>query len=150
MSGDSRHKKSRSAAFSAFQFIVILLFSSFVVTASFFLFFNFIDIPEDKLQLSALSTLGNVIFISLLMWVFYSIYKKMTVDKPVKRIIGGLKKITGGDFTERIQTYAFNEKGDDYRQLFNSITGGFVIAIVVGISVYMIIRGTKKIRMYTD
>ena len=46
--------------------------------------------------------------------------------------------------------YAFNEKGDDYRQLFNSITGGFVIAIVVGISVYMIIRGTKKIRMYTD
>lgn len=46
--------------------------------------------------------------------------------------------------------YAFNEKGDDYRQLFNSITGGFVIAIVVGISVYMIIRGTRKIRMYTD
>ena len=46
--------------------------------------------------------------------------------------------------------YAFNEKGDDYRQLFNSITGGFIIAIVVWISVYMIIRGTKKIRMYTD
>ncbi len=95
--------------------VPILLFSSFVVTASFFLFFNFIDIPEDKLQLSALSTLGNVIFISLLMWVFYSIYKKMTVDKPVKRIIGGLKKITGGDFTERIQTYDspfIEEQGD--------------------------------------
>lgn len=121
MSGDSRHKKSRSAAFSAFQFIVILLFSSFVVTASFFLFFNFIDIPEDKLQLSALSTLGNIIFISLLMWVFYSIYKKMTVDKPVKRIIGGLKKITGGDFTERIQTYDSPFIEEQYDTIIESI-----------------------------
>ena len=121
MSGDSRHKKSRSAAFSAFQFIVILLFSSFVVTASFFLFFNFIDIPEDKLQLSALSTLGNVIFISLLMWVFYSIYKKMTVDKPVNRIIGGLKKITGGDFSERIQTYDSPFIEEQYDMIIESI-----------------------------
>ena len=46
--------------------------------------------------------------------------------------------------------YAFNEKGDDYRRLFNSITGGFVITIVVGISVYMIIRGTRKIKMYIE
>ncbi|MBR5088166.1 MAG: hypothetical protein IK093_01920 [Ruminiclostridium sp.] len=46
--------------------------------------------------------------------------------------------------------YAFNEKGDDYRRLFNSITGGFVITIVVGISVYMIIRGTRKIKVYIE
>ncbi|MBR5088165.1 MAG: HAMP domain-containing histidine kinase [Ruminiclostridium sp.] len=105
MSAENKHKKRKAAAFSILQFVVILFFSAFVVTASFFLFFSFMEAPTEKIQVSAISTLGNVIFISVLMWVFYSLYKKMTVDKPVKRIISGLKKITGGDFSERIQTY---------------------------------------------
>lgn len=121
MSGDSGKKKRRSAAFSVFQFVVILLFSSFVVTVSFFLFFNFTDVPSEKIQLSALSTLGNVIFVSVLMWVFYSLYKKVTVDRPVKRIIGGLKKITGGDFSERIQTYDSPFIEEQYDVIIESI-----------------------------
>ena len=46
--------------------------------------------------------------------------------------------------------YAFDEGRSDFRQMFNGITGGFVIAIVLGISTYMIINGTKKIKMLSD
>lgn len=42
--------------------------------------------------------------------------------------------------------YAFDDEGEDFRRMFNSITGGFVIGIVLFISVYMIIRGTRKIK----
>lgn len=121
MSTDSRRKKRKSAAFSIFQFIVILFFSSFVVTVSFFLFFNFTEAPTEMIQQSAFSTLGNVIFVSLLMWVFYSLYKKMTVDRPVKRIIEGLKKITGGNFSEQIQTYDSPFIEEQYDTIIESI-----------------------------
>ena len=46
--------------------------------------------------------------------------------------------------------YAFDEGKDNSRQIFNSITGGFVIAIVLAISTYMIIHGTNKINTYTQ
>ena len=46
--------------------------------------------------------------------------------------------------------YAFDEGRSDFRQMFNGITGGFVIAIVLGISTYMIINGTKKIKMLSE
>ncbi len=121
MSTDSGKKKRKSAAFSIFQFVVILFFSSFVVTVSFFLFFNFSEAPTEQIQQSAISTLGNVIFVSVLMWVFYSLYKKATVDRPVKRIIGGLKKITAGDFSERIQTYDSPFIEEQYDTIIESI-----------------------------
>ena len=46
--------------------------------------------------------------------------------------------------------YAFDECRDGFRQMFNSITGGFVIAIVLGISTYMMIHGTRKIKMLSE
>ena len=46
--------------------------------------------------------------------------------------------------------YAFYEGRSDFRQMFNGIIGGFVIAIVFGISIYMIINGIKKIKMLSD
>lgn len=42
--------------------------------------------------------------------------------------------------------YAFDDEGENFRRNFNMITGGFVIGIVLFISVYMIIRGTRKIK----
>lgn len=46
--------------------------------------------------------------------------------------------------------YAFDDRGEEFRRLFNSITGAFVIGIVLFISVYMIIRGTRKIKMLSE
>ena len=46
--------------------------------------------------------------------------------------------------------YAFDEGRDGFRQMFNSITGGFVIAIVLGISTYMMIHGTRIIKMLSE
>ena len=43
--------------------------------------------------------------------------------------------------------YAFDDEGEEFRRMFNSITGGFVIAIVLTVPVYMTIRGTRKIKM---
>lgn len=45
--------------------------------------------------------------------------------------------------------YAFDDEGEDFRRTFNMITGAFVIAIVLTISIYMIIRGTNKMKKYS-
>ena len=47
--------------------------------------------------------------------------------------------------------YAF-EKSDQqtFRRLMNSITGGFVLVIVLGIATYMLINGTSKMEKYSN
>ena len=45
--------------------------------------------------------------------------------------------------------HTFSSGNDEhFRRIMNSVTGGFVIAIVLGIATYMIINGTNKIRLF--
>lgn len=47
--------------------------------------------------------------------------------------------------------FVFEKDGQqNFRKLMNSITGGFVLVIVLGIASYMIINGTKKMKYYSD
>lgn len=85
------------------EYLGIVFFISFILTASFILFFQWVDIPEEAVGKSAVLTFGNALFIAFLVWITDKVRKKIMVDRPVKRILDGLEKLTGGDLTARIE-----------------------------------------------
>ena len=85
------------------KFLMFFVLISFVVTCSFLLFLSGTEYTEQQIRNSALYTFLNVIFITVIFWLIDMIRRKITVQRPVKRIVDGLEKITGGDFSQKIQ-----------------------------------------------
>lgn len=94
--------KHRSALLSVFEYLSILFFIFFILSSSFMLFFEWAELESDKVVLSALFTFGNSMFMALIIWGFYKLKNKFTVDRPVKRISDSIEKIASGDFSVRI------------------------------------------------
>ena len=109
--------KVKKALFAVTSFLLFFTLVAFVVTCSFLLFLSGMDFTEQQIRDNALYTFINVLFISALFWLIDMIRRKLTVQRPVKRIVDGLKKITGGDFSEKIQPL---QSASDFNQ-FNVI-----------------------------
>lgn len=97
------------------RFLFSFGFVALVTTVSIMLFMNSYVIDRKVLERNAKFTFLNVIFLSLLFCLIDSFYKKITVSRPVNKIIEALNKITSGDFTvtvpklpEILNTYEFN------------------------------------------
>lgn len=95
-------KKSERSLFSFWNYLNIFLFTSFVVSCSFLLFFAGMDISEVEIRENALRTFVNIVFLSGLFCLFDMIRRKYTVERPVKRILDATRRITQGDFKTRI------------------------------------------------
>ncbi|SDA25887.1 Signal transduction histidine kinase [Ruminococcus sp. YE71] len=96
----------RAKLLAVIEYFGILFSISFVLTASFALFFQGLEIPEEAIKDSAVLTFANALFIAFLMWLIGRLRKKVMIDRPVKRISDGLEKLTEGDFSERIEPFA--------------------------------------------
>ncbi len=120
----STDKSGRRAAFWQLFFIFFLLIA-FVLTSSMFLFLHFlsrdsgITFTGQNIRLSAMVTFGNVFMLSLVCTVVETIRKKITVEKPVRRIIEASQKVMDGDFSVQIEHVPMAEQG------FNTIIDYF-------------------------
>ena len=96
----------RTRLLAVLEYLGILFFISFVLTASFILFFQGIEISEEEIKQSAVITFCNALFIAFVVWLADRLRKRLTVDRPTKRISDGLEKLTKGEFSERIELFA--------------------------------------------
>lgn len=106
----NRHNKSwrvKSALFSAQRYIVFFLSISFVITCCMLLFLHDIsvnpDLPRENIERAAKLTFGNILFLALVCTIVDTIQRKITVERPVKRIVHASKAIMEGDFSVRIK-----------------------------------------------
>ncbi|MBO5486635.1 MAG: HAMP domain-containing histidine kinase, partial [Eubacterium sp.] len=83
---------------------IVILFAliAFVVSCNFLLFLNMGNMEADEIRNAAPITFINVIFMTVLFFVLDEIRRKWTVERHVKRIQDGLKKIVDGDFSVRL------------------------------------------------
>lgn len=88
--------------FALLRFIIYFGLIAFVVTCSFLMFLNAIDIERKILERNAKYTFFNIIFLTFIFWLFDMIRREITVERPVRRIIKSLDRITGGDFNVQI------------------------------------------------
>ncbi|MCM1225682.1 MAG: HAMP domain-containing histidine kinase [Lachnospiraceae bacterium] len=88
--------------FAVNKFFIFFGLVAFVVTCSFLLFFQSLDMDREMLTQNAKFTFFNVIFLSVIFCIVDTVRRKIMVDRPLKKIIEGLNKITNGDFSVQI------------------------------------------------
>lgn len=105
-----KDKRIKTSLFSFWRFALYFMMVGFVVTCSFFLFFRGwgyvgtdILITQETLKSRAISTLLNILFLCAFFAIFDSVKKRITVERPVTRILEATHKITKGDFSVRIK-----------------------------------------------
>ncbi len=90
------------------HYVVFFLLAAFVVTCCMTLFVSTlsttmdITFTEENIADAAKLTFGNVVLLVLLFTVFDLVRRKLTVDRPVKKITAAAEKIMQGDFSVRI------------------------------------------------
>ena len=109
-----------------FGFMLMRFFSffglvAFIVTCSMLLFLQSFHMERDVLERNAKLTFINVMFLTLIFCIIDTIRRKITVERPVKKIIRGLDKITNGDFTIQIQNIRELTNANEFNIIINRI-----------------------------
>ncbi|MGN0691408.1 MAG: ATP-binding protein [Oscillospiraceae bacterium] len=103
-------------------FRVFLMFFglvAFVVTFTFMLSFKTVSLPEKDVRTFAPIAFINVIVLALVFEMIDHIRRRVTVDRPVKEIQEGLKRLKNGDFSARITIPA--DRHSKFHQIAESI-----------------------------
>ena len=103
-----KQEKNRKRVVFLQLFCIFFLLIAFVLTSSMVLFLNYlgqsmgIDFAQSDIQLAAMVTFGNVFMLSLVCTAVDLLRRKLTVERPVKRIIDGAQNVMDGDLSTRI------------------------------------------------
>ena len=103
-----KQEKNRKRVVFLQLFCIFFLLIAFVLTSSMVLFLNYlgqsmgIDFAQSDIQLAAMVTFGNVFMLSLVCAAVDLLRRRLTVERPVKRIIDGAQKVMDGDLSTRI------------------------------------------------
>lgn len=103
------NERLRSILGMAYHYFVFFLLVAFVVTCCMLLFLTTlgnslgISFTDDNISAAARITFRNVLLISLLFTVLDTVRRKLTVERPVKRIAEAAEKIVKGDFSVRVK-----------------------------------------------
>ena len=127
--------KFRSVLRTLSHYIVFFLLVAFVVTCCMMLFLNTlaysmgIVFTEENVGTAAKLTFGNVILITLIFATIDYLRRKMTVDRPVKKITDAAERIMQGDFSVRVEpmggvsTESFNQIGMAINAMAQELSG---------------------------
>ena len=91
------------------NYIVFFLVVAFAVTCCMLLFINTLadtmalELTAENITTAAKLTFGNVVLITVIFGTIDFVRRKLSVDRPVKRITEATEKIMQGDFSVRIE-----------------------------------------------
>lgn len=102
-------RRVRRSLFSLRGYALFFLLISFVVSCCFLLFLEALQealgarLTQAQIAHAATITFGNVLFLSLLCTLLDGIRRRISVRRPVERILGATRRLTQGDFSARIE-----------------------------------------------
>ena len=111
MTETDRSRKVRQAVYAVRRFLTFFLLMCFVVTCCMLLFLGQMqtamgleaDLSKEVIEQAAKYTFANILLLSLLCTLVDEIWRRFTVERPVKRIVRAAKDLMRGDFSVRIQ-----------------------------------------------
>ena len=129
-----KQEKNRKRVVFLQLFCIFFLLIAFVLTSSMVLFLNYlgqsmgIDFAQSDIQLAAVVTFGNVFMLSLVCTAVDLLRRRLTVERPVKRIIDGAQKVMDGDHSNRIAPLRGVEPGfnviiDYFNRMVQELSG---------------------------
>ncbi len=99
---------AKQVLIALYHYFSFFLFMAFLITCCMLLFLNTmagtmeISFTEENVRAAALITFGNVVFLSLVCTVIDAVRRKLTIDRPVKKIVSAADRIAKGDYSVRI------------------------------------------------
>ena len=129
-----KQEKNRKRVVFLQLFCIFFLLIAFVLTSSMVLFLNYlgqsmgIDFAQSDIQLAAVVTFGNVFMLSLVCTAVDLLRRRLTVERPVKRIIDGAQNVMDGDLSTRIAPLRGVEPGfnviiDYFNRMVQELSG---------------------------
>ncbi len=115
---------------SLYHYCSFFIFMSVLVTFSMMLFLNTmaqtmgIVFNEENIKTAAIITFWNVVFLSLICTVIDGIRRKITIDRPVKKIVSAAEQIAKGDYSVRVPViHSINRTDglDEISECFNKM-----------------------------
>ncbi len=112
------------------HYFIFFLFIAFVITCCTMLFVSAlrnslnITLTEENISTAAKLTFLNVILLSLVFTVIDTVRRKLTVERPIKRITDAAEKIVKGDFSVRVKPqsrFATDENFNNVIDCFNKM-----------------------------
>lgn len=94
---------------SVWSFFIFFLLTAFIVTCCMLVFLNAlmlemkVNFTRDDIVIAARLTFGNVLLLTVLFTLVDSVRRKLTVERPVKRILQAADRMMKGDFSVRIK-----------------------------------------------
>lgn len=105
----SREVKVKKILRAVNHFVIFFLMVAFVVSCCMLLFLNTmarsmgIELTNDNIEVAAKITMLNVLIITALFTVIDHVRRKITVERPTKKIIEAGRKVMDGDFSVRVE-----------------------------------------------
>ncbi len=109
------------------HYVVFFLLVAFVTTCCMTLFLNILSASMDitftaeNITTAAKLTFGNVVLLTLLFTVIDLVRRRLTVDRPVKKITEAAQKIMQGDFSVRVEPLRGVPGEDGFNQIITAI-----------------------------
>lgn len=109
------------------NFFIFFLLAAFVTTCCIMLFISTLqgsigrEFTKDEITVAAKITMLNVILLSISMAVIDFVRRKLTVERPVKRITDAASKMIDGDFSVRIEPIAKFATDDSFNEIIECI-----------------------------
>ncbi len=123
----------RRFAISVYRCLLFFCLVAFVTSCCMLLFLNILmdgidlTLTPENLNMAAKLTFGNVVLLGILFTLIDSLRRRLTVERPVKRIVAGAEKIMQGDFSVRIdrnlQDDTFGEIIDCFNRMAEELSG---------------------------
>ena len=90
---------------------------TFIIVCNFILFFSDIESGTLNGEHARWIVAGNIVFLAILFTIADTIYRNVTVTKPMKRIQEALDKVVGGDFSTRIEYIKGPDSGNEFDEV---------------------------------
>ncbi|MBQ8952664.1 MAG: HAMP domain-containing histidine kinase, partial [Clostridia bacterium] len=117
-----KRRDNAQRMFLIWRYVTFFVLIAFVITCSFYLFFDSMSLDTDMIRRNAPLTFLNVFFLSLFCCVAEGLMRRFTVDKPLQRIREATNRMAQGELSARIDTSdlpAYNKEFIEIAEDFN-------------------------------
>ena len=110
---------------SLYHYACFFLLMAFLITCCMLLFLKTmssstgLSLTEEMINTAAKLTFLNVVFLSLLCTVIDAVRRKITIDRPVKKIVSAANRIAQGDYSVRIPRLKSMNRADGLDEIID-------------------------------
>ena len=118
-----RKNTAQKLFLAIYRYVLFFLLAAFIITSCMLLFLNTmaremdVSFTGEDIRHAALLTFANVFLLSFLFTVIDAVRRKLTVERPVKRIVHAAQKVMQGDFSVRISSHAIMDKTNGFDEI---------------------------------